>query len=151
MTLTASARVVVSAEPQSILEFVLDLERYMQADHKITRVAEITAPDNDGKGYVKVWGKIKGMPAAPDRQNYTLERWSKLTFVGAPGQLGRMVFNLIGTFECHAVAPGKTEVIHSYEFTFRRPFRFMENLLGPWLQTEIEAEVARIADILVSP
>lgn len=148
MTMTASASVEVAAEPQLILEFVLDLERYMKADHKITRVVEVTAPDADGKGYVKVWGRFMGLPAAPDQQNYTLERWSRLTFVGAPRQLARLVFDFVGTFECRETSEGTTTVTHSYEFTFRRAFLFLEKRLGPWMQTEVEAEVARIAVIL---
>ncbi len=150
MTVTASASVEVRAKPQLILEFVLDLERYRQADHKITRVVETTGPDADGKGYVKIWGKLMGMPAAPDKQNYTLNRWSNLTFVGDPRQIGRLVFNFVGVFDCRAVSEDITEVTHHYEFTFRGPFRLLERRLGPWLQSEIEAEVQRIAELIDS-
>jgi carbon monoxide dehydrogenase subunit G len=148
MTLTASATVEVRASPQQVLEFVLDLERYRQADHKITRVSSVTGPDAHGEGSVKLWGTLPGMPAAPDRQNFTLEKWSRLTFVGAPRQPGRLVFDFVGTFACVPVADGVTQVTHGYEFNFRAPFRWLERRMAEPLQAEIDAEVDRLGHLL---
>lgn len=151
MPLNVSSAAEVSATPQEVLEFVLDLERYKQADLKITRVSSVTGPDANGAGSIRVWGKLPGMPAAPDRQDFTLEKWSRLTFVGAPRQPGRLVFNFTGTFDCVPVDDEVTQVTHAYEFTFRRPFRWLERRIAEPLAAEIDDEVKRLAELLVRP
>ena len=148
MSLIVSATANVAATPQAVLEFVLDLDRYRQADHKITRVSSVTGPDAAGRGSVRVWGRLPGLPVAPDRQDFTLERWSRLTFVGAPRQPGRLIFNFVGTFECVALDDHTTRVTHAYDFTFRAPFRWIERRLAKPLREEIDDEVARLAQIL---
>ncbi len=148
MTLTVSASAEISATPREVLEFVLDLERYRQADHKITRVSSVTGPDEDGVGSVRLWGKLPNMPPALDRQDFTLEQWSQLTFVGAPRQPGRLVFDFIGTFECAPISAEVTRVTHAYSFEFRRPFRWLERRMSAPLATEIDDEVTRLAELL---
>jgi hypothetical protein len=147
MALTARASTTVQATPREVLEFVLDMERYRQADHKIRHVSSVDGPDKSGAGSVKMWGRLRWGPATPDRQNFHLDRWQRLTLTGAPRQPARLVFDFVGTFECEPTEAG-TLVTHAYEFTFHRPFRLMEPFLREWLQTEIEAEVDRIAEIL---
>ena len=88
------------------------------------------------------------MPAAPDRQNFTLDKWRRLTFVGAPRQPGRLVFTFVGTFECVPIDDGGTHVTHAYEFEFRRPFRWLERRMAAPLADEIEHEVERLAELL---
>ena len=148
MTLTVSSTAEISATPQEVLEFVLDLEQYRRADHKITRVSSVTGPDENGVGAVRLWGKLPGLPPAPDRQNFTLEKWHRLTFVGAPGQPGRLVFDFTGTFECEPVDDQLTRVTHAYEFRFRRPFRLLERRLSAPLADEIDQEVNRLTQLL---
>ena len=147
MGLSASATTTVNATPEEILEFVLDMDRYRLVDHKIRRVSSVVGPDAQGRGYVKLWGKLRWGPAMPDQQDFVLERWQRLTFVGTAGRLARLIFNFVGTFECEPLKEG-TRITHAYEFTFRGPFRYLEPLLKDWLQAEIEAEVRRIAEIL---
>lgn len=148
MTLTVSATAEISATPEQVLEFVLDLDRYRQADHKITRVSSVTGPDENGVGSVRLWGKLPGMPPALDRQDFTLEKWSRLTFVGAPRQPGRLVFDFIGTFDCVPIDDELTRVTHAYEFTFRRPFRWLERRMSAPLADEIDQEVKRLSELL---
>jgi len=148
MTLTVSATANISATPHEVLEFVLDLDRYRQADHKITRVSSVTGPDENGVGSVRLWGKLPGMPLAPDRQNFTLQKWSRLTFVGAPHQPGRLVFNFIGTFDCVPLDDAMTQVTHAYEFDFRRPFRWVERRMREPLANEMDQEVERLTELL---
>lgn len=144
MALTASCTVdIEGASAQEVLEYVLDLERYKEADHKIVSVGEITGPDADGKGSVDVKGKLRFGPAAPDVQNFELERWSKLTFVGAPKQPGRIVFNFVGTFECEPIYGG-VRVTHVYDFTFTFLWRWLEVPHRTWLQDELDAEMERV-------
>ncbi len=150
MTLQARASTTVSASAQEVLEFVLDLEKYMAADHKITKVVKVTGPDESGAGSAKLWGRMKGTPPSPDVQNFQLDRWSKITFTGAPKQPGRLVFDFVGTFECDEGDEG-TVVTHAYTFDFKGPFRIMEKVLGNWLQEEIDEEMARLGDLLTEP
>lgn len=148
MSLDVSSTAEISATPQEVLEFVLDLESYRQADHKITRVSSVTGPDENGAGSIRVWGKLPGMPPAPDRQDFTLEKWSRLTFVGATRQPGRLIFDFIGTFDCVPIDDTLTQVTHAYEFKFRRPFRWLERRMAEPLATEIDQEVRRLAELL---
>ncbi len=148
MTLTASSTVEIEgASAQDVLEYVLDLERYKESDHKIVKVGEVIGPDDAGKGSVDVWGKLRFGPAAPDVQNFVLERWNKLTFTGAPKQPGRMVFNFVGTFECEPTDTG-VRVTHAYEFTFTLLWRWLEIPHREWLQEELDAEMDRVQDAL---
>jgi len=151
MTLTVSATAVIQASPQEVLEFVLDLESYRQADRKITRVASVAGPDEHGRGSARLWGKLPGLPPAPDRQDFTLEKWRRLTFVGAPRQPGRLVFGFVGTFDCEPINDVGTQVTHAYEFEFTPPFRWMERRMADPLAAEIDAEVERLATLLSAP
>lgn len=148
MSLTASATTTVRATPRDVLEFVLDLDRYRLADHKIRRISTVEGPDDVGEGSVVMWGKLRGMPPARDRQNFVLERWSHLTFVGAPRQPGRLLFDFVGTFDAVPLPDDSTLLTHAYQFTFTPPFRRLEKRLSGWLQDEIDAEVERISEIL---
>jgi hypothetical protein len=148
MTVTASATTKVHATPEAVLSFVLDFDAYRQADHKITRVSSVTGPDASGHGSVRLWGKLPGLPAAPDRQNFILEPWNRLILVGAPRQPGRLIFDFVGSFRCARVDADLTEVTHAYEFTFRRPFRWLERRMTHTLASEIQQELRRLAEIL---
>lgn len=150
MSLTVSATADVVATPQAILEFVLDLERYMQADRKITKVSSVTGPNEAGEGSMKLWGRLPGLPAAPDKQDFTLDRWSCLTLVGAPRQPGRLMFDFVGRFECVPIDDQTTRVTHAYEFTFTKPFKWLERRIADQLASEIEEEVARLKEIVGS-
>lgn len=148
MTLRAEATRVVPATSRDVLEFVLDLERYRQADTKIGRVSRPIVLDENGEGTTRYWGRLRGMPPAPDTNIVTLHRWHELTFTGAPRQPARLLLDFTGRFTCADVDEG-CRVTHGYEMTFRRPFRWVyEPLLGGWLQAELEAELDRVGTIL---
>lgn len=143
MTMTAKASAEISASPQEVLEFVLDLEQYKLVDQKIVRVVSVDGPDRNGRGSVKMWARMGVLPPALDRQDFTLERWHRLTFTGAARQPGRLVFDFVGTFDCQPANSG-TIVQHAYEFRFRGPFRLIGRVLGDWLQDQLEDEVDAI-------
>lgn len=151
MTITAQATGYTSAKPQDVLEFVLDVDRYRQIDRKIARVSAVEGPDAAGLGRVKLWGRMRGLPPAPDTQNFVLERWHRLTFTGASGRPARLIFDFVGTFECAQVADRATSVTHSYSFTFKGPFRLAERWLEGWLQREVETEVAELVASVSQP
>lgn len=147
MTLRAEASATTAATPQAVLEHVLDLDRYRRIDPKIVWVFSVTGPDGEGRGTVSLLARMRGLPPAPDKQEFLLERWSRLTFTGAARQPARLIFGFTGVVEC---APGTagTTVTHRYEFRFRGPFRPVERLLAGWLQRQIEQEVRDLARAL---
>ncbi len=145
MSLTAEGSVSVQATPQAVLEFVLDLDRYRRVDRKILRVSSVDGPNADGKGSVKIWGRLGWLPPAPDRQDFHLEKWNRLIFVGAARQPARAIFDFVGTFDCSSPVDGATTVTHTYEFTFKGPFRVVERFLNGWLQREVADEVRALA------
>jgi len=147
MTLKVSSTAEVSATPQELLEFVLDVDRYRRVDHKITRVSSVTGPDETGLGSIRIWGKMPGLPPAPERQNFTLEKWRRVTFVGAPRQPGRLIMNFVGTFECEPVTDASTRITHAYELNFRRAFTWLERRMEAPLAEEIDEEVQRIVNL----
>lgn len=142
--MTASATAEVAATPQEVLEFVLDLHRYKEVDPKIVRVVSVAGPNGEGQGSVKMWARMRWMPPAPDRQDFVLERWNRVTFTGAARQPARMIFDFTGTVECQDCEAG-SELTHAYEFRFKGPFRWVERVLKSWLQRQIEEEVDAIA------
>jgi hypothetical protein len=148
MTVRAEATRVIPVSCQEVLELVLDLERYRQADTKIGRVSRPIELDEHDEGTTRYWGRLRGTPPAPDVNFVRLRRWSELTFTGAPRQPGRLFMDFTGRFTCRELDDG-CELTHSYEMTFRRPWRWIyEPLLDGWLQRELEDEVDRVRDIL---
>lgn len=148
MVLRVDATRTVPATSQDVLEFVLDLERYREADRKIGRVAQPVQLDADGNGRTRYWGRMRGTPPVPDTNLVRLQRWHELTFTGAPRQPGRLVLDFTGRFRCTDTDDG-CEVTHGYEMRFRRPFRWIyEPFLRTWLQEELDAELDRVHAIL---
>ena len=144
----ASATCHVRRPSREVLEFVLDLERYREVDPKIGRVTRPVVLDAEGNGSARYWGRLRGMPPAPDVNLVRLIRWTDLTFTGAPRQPARLILDFQGRFRCVDSDDGCI-VTHSYELRFRRPFRwFYEPLLRTWLQDEVTDEVARLARTL---
>lgn len=148
MAVRAEATRLVEATGRDVLEFVLDLERYREADTKIGRVTRPVEIDDDGVGRVRYWGRMRGAPPAPDTNIVRLTRWSELTFTGAPRQPARLVLDFTGRFACTDVDDG-CEVTHAYDVRFRRPLRWVyEPMLRSWLQAELDDELDRVQSIL---
>jgi hypothetical protein len=148
MALHATATTLVQSTSQEVLEFVLDLDRYRQADTKIRKVTKPVVLDDHHRGSTRYWGRLRWLPAAPDTNLVALTPWSRLTFTGAPRQPARLFMNFIGTFEC-CESDGGCEITHSYEMRFRGPFRWLyEPLVRTWLQHELEDELARLGNLL---
>lgn len=148
MTVHAEASRVVPASSREVLEFVLDLDRYRQADTKIGRVTRPITLDEHDEGRTRYWGRLRGTPPAPDTNIVRLTRWHELTFTGAPHQPARLLLDFTGRFRCTETDAG-CRVTHDYEMRFRRPFRWVyEPLLEHWLQVELEAELDRVQRIL---
>lgn len=148
MTVRVEASRVIPASCQEVLEFVLDLDRYRKADEKIGRVVRPIELNENDEGVTRYWGRLRGLPPAPDLNIVRLHRWSELTFTGAPRQPARLILDFTGRFVCRELDDG-CELTHGYEITFRRPLRWVyEPLLTSWLRTGLEVELDRVRQIL---
>lgn len=144
----AQATTTVHRSSREVLEFVLDLERYRQADTKIRRVTQPILLDDTNVGTTRYWGRMRFTPPVPDLNIVKLTPWTDLTFTSAPRQPGRLFLSFVGRFRCTDTADG-CEVTHSYEIQFRRPFRWIyEPLLRDWLPRELDEEMRRLEQIL---
>ena len=138
--IVGEASVTVTVSPAEVLEFVLDLERYRQADHKIGRVGPVTR-DGD-RGTAVFSGRIKGMPGPSGTYPFTLTPTS-LKFGSAIAGPARWFLNFEGSFECEETADG-TIVVHREVFHFKPPWQwFLDPLLRRWLERDTTEEMAR--------
>jgi ligand-binding SRPBCC domain-containing protein len=131
---------VIRCEPKAVMEFVLDVERYRQADHKIGRLHYARRVGNRGR--VRHGGRFLGIPAPPATLDFELTPFSSLEFRGV-----RMPWPLRGfhgSFLC-IPAPGGTQVTHEECFVFG-PLtgRMVRPFLGRWLARDTQAEVIRM-------
>jgi len=143
--IVGEASVTVTVPPTGVLEFVLDLDRYRQADHKIGRVGRVTR-DGD-RGTAVFSGRIKGMPGPSGTYPFTMTPTS-LKF-GSPiaGPAGWFL-NFEGSFECIETPEG-TVVVHREVFDFKRPWQwFLDPLLRTWLENDTSEEMARFKDLV---
>ena len=135
----------VSVSPTEVFEFVLDLNRYRQADHKIGRVGAINRDGDNGT--VRFSGRIMGIPSPPATYPFTVSE-SRLQFGSPIAGLNKWLLGFDGTFDCETTDAG-TVVIHREAFTFRGPLGWiMEPLLRRWLAADTKKEMVRFKEII---
>lgn len=103
---------VVDAGPDEVLAFLLDLDRYRQADHKIGRVHAIERSGDRGR--VRFSGRLGPLPSPAAWYRFMVGPGPKVTFDSEPRGAGRFLFEFHGTFEWRALERG-TEVHHREE------------------------------------
>ncbi len=137
----ASSSIVVDAKPEEVLEFVLDLRRYAEADTKITRIKD-THREGD-EGHVRHGGRLRGLPGPVLTNRFRLEPWRELTFAAE-----HPLLRFHGRFQCTQVEEG-TLVAHSERFEFRGPLRWIADpLFRNWLRRDLEDEMVRLRAIV---
>lgn len=139
------ATVTVAVPPSEVFEFVLDLERYRQADHKIGRVGPM---HRDGDtGIVEFSSRIRGLPGPTGSYPFTLTD-TRLQFGSPVAGPARWFLHFEGTFDCE-VGPDGTVVTHREAFAFKRPWRWLaEPLLRRWLEADTAEEMQRFQDLV---
>ena len=138
--------VVIDCDPRKVIEFVLDVERYRQADHKIGPVRWVKRDGN--RGEVRHGGRFMGLPAPAVTLGFELTPSSRLDFKGVKTPWPLKGFD--GSFSCEPV-DGGTKVIHRECLVFGSVGgRVLKPLVGPWLRRDTPAEVKRIKTILES-
>ena len=137
---------VIERSAEEVLEFVLDLPRYAEADTKIRRIRRVDCHGTTGT--VVHGGHLRGLPGPPVTLEFQLDPWSQLEFRSPTRGLGRFVFSFVGSFTCEATDAG-TFVTHRECFEFRWPLRrVMEWYAGAWLAQDTRDEMARMKVIL---
>lgn len=136
---------VVDAGPAAVVEFVLDLERYREADHKIGRVGAIER--NGDTGTVSFAGRLAGLPGPMG--TYPFEVTGHDLRIGSPiAGPARWFLDFEGTFRCEPATQG-TIVHHREVFSFKRPWRWIAApLLRSWLANDVQAEMVRLGALL---
>jgi hypothetical protein len=133
-------KTVIRCEPRAVMEFVLDVERYRQADHKIGHLHYIRRVANRGR--IRHGGRFLGIPAPAATLDFELTPFSSLEFRGV-----RMPWPLRGfhgSFTCVATSAG-TQVTHEECFVFGPVIgRMVRPLLQRWLTRDTQAEVVRM-------
>lgn len=143
--IVGEATTTVSVTPNEVFDFVLDLDRYRQADHKIGRVGRI---DDDGdRGVVQFSGRIRGLPGPSGTYPFTRTA-SRLAFGSPIAGPARWFLDFEGTFDAEQTAAG-TVVTHREIFNFKRPWRWLaEPLLRRWLENDTIDEMVRFKELL---
>jgi hypothetical protein len=136
---------VVRRSPDQVLEFVMDLERYRQADRKIGAIAWLRRSGDLAEARFRA--RMLGLPGPMVTQLLHLTPGRRIDVRNAPSWLDR-VMDFEGVITCEPV-DGGTRVYHREAFELRRPLSW---LLGPvlqrWLRHDTAAEVVRMRALL---
>jgi polyketide cyclase/dehydrase/lipid transport protein len=142
----AEATVIIRRPARDVLEFVLDLERYRQADTKIGRVDFVERKGNSGRA--RYAGTMRGLPGPTETVSWTLEPYSQLRFVSTPSLWPGLVYRFEGLFACDEVREG-TRVLHRESVFLRRPISWIvDPFLRGWLARDIAEEMRRMKRLL---
>ena len=137
-------RAIIRRLPKDILEFVLDVDRYRQADLKIGRVHYVKREGNVGE--VRHDGRLLGIKAPAAVLAFTLTPYSRLQFHGIKVPWPLRGFD--GFFTCEETPEG-TVVVHRECFIFGQISGHLFQMgLGWWLRRDTPAEVLRMKGLL---
>jgi hypothetical protein len=124
--------------------FVLDVNRYRKADHKIGRLRYVRREGN--RGQVRHGGRFLGMPGPAATLSFELTPFSHLDFRGVLMPWPLLGFH--GSFSCRSTPDG-TLVVHEECFIFGPVSGWLfRALFGRWLTNDTQAEVMRMKDLL---
>jgi hypothetical protein len=143
--IVGEATTTVSVKPSDVFDFVLDLHRYRQADHKIGRVGTIN--DHGDHGDVQFAGRIRGLPGPSGTYPFTRTD-SRLQFGSPVAGPARWFLDFEGTFETQQISDG-TKVTHREAFSFKKPWRWLaEPFLRRWLENDTTQEMVRFKELI---
>jgi hypothetical protein len=147
ISVEGSAR--VRASSKEVLEFVLDLNNYRQADTKIGSVLVPAELGNDDNGRVRYRGRLLGFPTPAVWNSVHLDRWHHLEFRSERSGLADFFLaSFVGTFDCDLDDDGCV-VLHQESFTLRRPWaRILEPALRAWLRRQMVDEMDRLSTLV---
>jgi hypothetical protein len=132
----AEGNILIERTPRQVLEFVLDLDRYRQADTKISAVSHQPAISPEHcRGRARYRGKLRAIPTPSQWQVVELQPWKRLTLKTEPGQWTALAATFSGGFVCDETEEGHTNLTHFEQFDFRRPASWiLDPYLDRWMQ-----------------
>lgn len=147
----AEGSIVMERSPRRVLEYVLDLDRYRQADEKITSVSEqpvLGLERCDGRARYR--GRLRILPTPSQWQRVSLKPWERLELRTEPGQWTAHLATFVGGFICDELGGGTTRLTHFEQFDFRPPANWlMDRYLGRWLQDYlVERELPQLKRLI---
>jgi hypothetical protein len=132
---------------RDIYEFVLDPERYKQADLKIRTVYSLTWFGDHAE--IHYSGRFRGLTTPSVRQLITAQPHRRIDVRSKPGTLAHVVSRFHGVFTFEELGSGVTRVFHREELEFSTPLKwFVEPLLRSWLEGDTPQEVLRLKRLL---
>lgn len=138
---------LIQRPARDIYEFVLDPEKYKQADRKIGTVHAITWHGDQAE--IRYRGRFRGFTTPSVRQIITVQPYRRIDVRSTPGTLAHFLSRFHGTFTFEDLGNGATRVFHREELVVRPPLKWLiEPLLGAWLENDTRQEVARLKALL---
>lgn len=135
---------------KDIYDFILDPERYRQADTKIARVHSVQW--NGDTGELRYSGRFRGFRTPAVRQTITVERYRRIDVRSKPGTFAHLVAPFHGLFILEELGDGTTKVFHREALDPPAPIKWVvEPLLRRWLEQDTPAEMVRLKQLLESP
>ncbi|MBI3767151.1 MAG: SRPBCC family protein [Deltaproteobacteria bacterium] len=132
---------------KDIYEFVLDPERYKQADLKIAAVHSVTW--HGDRAEIHYSGRFRGIATPAVRQIITVQPCRRIDVRSIPGSLAHLMSSFHGMFTLEELGDGDTRVFHREELVFRPPLKWIiEPLLRDWLADDTRQEVLRLKALL---
>jgi hypothetical protein len=132
---------------KDIYEFVLDPERYRQADLKIGKVHSVVWHGDSAE--IHYSGHFRGVATPSVRQVITVQPYRRIDVRSKPGTFAHFASRFHGMFTFEEVGGGQTRVFHREELVFRPPLNWLfEPLLRDWLQKDTPQEIERLKVLL---
>jgi len=145
--IAGEATELMRCSAQDAYEFVLDLERYKQADLKIGAVHSVTWHGDQAE--IHYSGRFRGLPTPAVRQTVAVQPCRRIDVRSIPGTFAHAMSRFHGTFTFEELGNGITRVFHREELEFRPPLKWLiEPLLRSWLERDTPEEVHRMKVML---
>jgi Polyketide cyclase / dehydrase and lipid transport len=144
--IVGEATITIAAPPEHVFAFILDLNRYRQADRKIGRVGEVRRSGRTGT--MRFSGRMRGVPGPSGTYPFRISD-SRIE-IGTPtdGPVRWFIREFEGTFEIRKTDSG-TVITHREAFSLKPPWDWVaDRLLRNWLENDVKGEVARLKALL---
>ena len=138
---------LIQRPARDIYEFILDFEKYKQADLKIGTVHSITWHGDQAEIHYR--GRFRGLTTPAVRQIITIQPYRRIDVRSTPGTFAHFTSRFHGLFTFEDLGGGVTRVFHREELDFRPPLKWLlEPLLRAWLEDDTPQEVLRLKALL---
>lgn len=139
---------IIRCSAKDAYGFVLDLERYKRADHKIAKVYGVQ-PRGEREAEIHYSGRFRGWTTPAVRQTATLEPYRRIDVRSQPGTVAHAVSRFHGSFTFEELGDGTTRVFHREEICFHPAVAWLfEPFLRDWLAQDTPQEVERMKQLL---